>query len=153
MPNSRFHYVTYIRTTPEKLWAALTEPEFTRQYWFETHQECDWKPGSTWKLVFADGDLADAGEVIESDPPHKLVLAWRNNFMPDLRAEGESRLTYEIQSCGDQVRLTVVHEIGVEGSKLIEAVSGGWPQILASLKTLLETGSALEDMRRWRGAE
>lgn len=149
MANSRFVYVTYIRTTPEKLWRALTEPEFTRQYWAETWQDCAWTKGASWKLMIPDGRVGDAGEVLEIDKPHRLVLSWRNEFMPELRAEGFSRATFELEPQGDMVKLTLTHEIDVDGSKLIEAVSSGWPMILASLKSLLETGESLEATRNW----
>jgi len=72
--NATFIYVTFIRTTPERLWSALTSPEFTRKYWYGTHQESDWEAGSPWRLVFADGRVADTGEVVEIDPPRRLVL-------------------------------------------------------------------------------
>ena len=80
MPTSRFVYVIHIRTTPEKLWAALLLPEFTRRYWCETVWESDWKIGSPWRALIPDGRIADAGEVKFSDPPRKLVLSWRNEF-------------------------------------------------------------------------
>ncbi len=140
MSKSSFVYVTFIRTTPEKLWSALISPEFTRQYWFGTHQESDWKAGSPWKLVFADGRVADAGEVVEIDPPRRLVLKWRNEFKPELKAEGYSRCTIELEPTGGVVKLIVTHAIDHSDSKLIEAVSGGWPLILSNLKSLLETG-------------
>jgi uncharacterized protein YndB with AHSA1/START domain len=147
---SSFVYVTYIRTTPEKLWQALTEPEFTRQYWANTTQECDWKPGSPWRIMIPDGRVADAGKVLESDPPRRLVLSWRNEFMPEMREEGYSRLTYLLEPQTDNsVKLTVIHEADKPGSKLITAVSAGWPHILASLKSLLETGESLEATRQW----
>ena len=79
MSNSQFTYVTYIRTTPEKLWAALTGPEFTRQFWFESWQECTWKSGAPWKLMTPDGRIVDSGEVLEIEPGRKLVLSWRTN--------------------------------------------------------------------------
>ncbi|WP_165065918.1 SRPBCC family protein [Paludisphaera rhizosphaerae] len=152
MAESRFVYVTYIRTTPEKLWQALLEPEFTRQYWAETWQECEWKPGASWRIM-APGDLvADTGEVVEIVPNRKLVLKWRNEFQPALREEGHSLLTYEIEPAGDAVKLTVIHEMDRPESKLIGAVSNGWPAILASLKSLLETGESLEMTRKWRVA-
>src|ERR1700744_2169740 len=94
---STFVYVTYIRTTPEKLWTALTGAEFTRQYWFGMHQQTDWRPGSPWQLVFPDGRVADAGEVVEVDPPRRLVLKWRNEFRPELKAEGYSRCSRETE--------------------------------------------------------
>src|SRR5262245_53627428 len=150
MDKSSFVYVTYIRTTPEKLWQALTEPEFTKQFWAETWQESDWKVGASWKIVKPDGGVADSGEVLEIEPAKKLVLSWRNEFRPELSAEGHSRLTYALEQQGDMVKLTVVHEMPRPGSKLIEAVSQGWPAILSSLKSLLETGEPLEATRRWR---
>ena len=149
MNDSRFVYVTYIRTTPEKLWKALIDPEFTRRFWNETWQDCEWKPGATWRLMIPDGRVADAGEVVEIDPQRRLVLRWRNEFMPELREEGYSRMTYEIEKKGESVKLTVIHEMERGGSKLIDAVSGGWPMILSSLKSLLETGQALEETKRW----
>ena len=149
MADSRFVYVTYIRTTSEKLWKALIEPEFTRQFWCETWQDCEWKPGASWRLMIPDGRVADSGEVLEIESRRRLVLSWRNEFKAELRAEGFSRLTYELEQQGESVKLTVVHEIDKTGSKFIEAVSGGWPLILASLKSLLETGESLEASRRW----
>jgi len=140
---SKYVYVTYIRTTPQKLWYALTKPEFQKQYWYGMHQDCDWKKGSSWAMKFTDGRTADAGEILEVDPPRRAVIKWRNEFRPELKAEGFSQCTYEIDPDGDICRLTVTHEIGVENAKLIDAVSGGWPRILSSLKTILEGGEAL----------
>jgi len=149
MQTDQFVYVTYIRTTPEKLWKALIEPEFTRQFWCNTTQESEWKPGATWKILMPDGAVADSGEVVEIDPRRRLVLKWRNEFRPELKAEGYSRLTYQLEPEGKSVKLTVIHEMEKEGSKFIEAVSSGWPHILASLKSLLETGESLEETREW----
>jgi uncharacterized protein YndB with AHSA1/START domain len=145
MEKSSFVYVTYIRTTPEKLWDALTQPEFTRQFFMGTVQESKWKKGASWKIVDADGKVMDSGEILEIDPPKRLVLKWRNEFRPELKAEGYSRMTYELEPDGKMVKLTVLHEIDKGQSKLIKAVSGGWPIILSSLKSLLETGKALEE--------
>jgi len=149
MAESSFVYVTYIRTTPEKLWQALIEPEFTRQFWVETWQDCDWKVGSSWKLMIPDGRVGDSGEVLEIEPARKLVLSWRNEFKPELHAEGYSRLTYTLEPQGDMVKLTVAHEMDKPNSKLIEGVSNGWPMVMASLKSLLETGESLEASRKW----
>jgi uncharacterized protein YndB with AHSA1/START domain len=140
---SRFVYVTFIRAAPQRVWDALTQPEQTRLYWHGVTQVSDWTPGADWKMSFADGRIADAGRVVEIDPPRRLVLEWRNEFMPELKAEGFSRCTIEISEEQGVTRLAVTHEIDVEGSKLIEAVSGGWPMILSSLKSLLETGAPL----------
>jgi uncharacterized protein YndB with AHSA1/START domain len=149
MSKSTFVYVTYIRTTPENLWQALIDPEFTRQYWVETWQDCAWTKGASWKLMIPDGRVGDAGEVLEIDPPRKLVLSWRNEFMPELKAEGYSRMTYTLEPEGDAVKLTILHEIDVDKSKLIDGISSGWPGIMASLKSLLETGESLEFTRKW----
>jgi uncharacterized protein YndB with AHSA1/START domain len=149
MSKSSFVYVTYIRTTPEKLWQALIDPEFTRKYWFQAWQESEWKPGASWRLMVPDGRATDTGEVVEIEPHRRLVLSWRNEFKPELLAEGYSRLTYLLEEQGDTVKLTVMHEIDVPKSKLIEAVSNGWPRILSSLKSLLESGASLEATRRW----
>ncbi len=149
MAESRFVYVTYIRTTPEKLWQALTAPEFTRRYWKETRQDCAWKPGASWKVIIPDGSVIDSGEVVEIDAPRRLVLKWRHERRPALKAEGYSRLTYELEPQGETVKLTVIHEMDVPQSQFIQAVSGGWPLILASLKSLLETGESLEATRHW----
>jgi uncharacterized protein YndB with AHSA1/START domain len=148
---SRFLYVTYIRTTPEKLWAALTKPEFTKAYWCETWQESDWQTGSSWRLMIPDGRLGDFGTIVEHDPPRRLVLTWQNDFIPAMKAEGPSRMTYELEPIGDVVKLTLLHESDIDGSKLIEGVSNGWPSLLASLKSLLETGEPLDITRKWPG--
>jgi uncharacterized protein YndB with AHSA1/START domain len=140
----KFLYVTYIRTTPEKLWDALTKPEFTRAYWFGVSSESSWEPGASWRLIFPDGRVADTGEVVEVDRPRRLVLKWRNEFKPELKAEGYSRATFELEPAGDTVKLIVSHEMERKGSKFIESVSTGWPSVLSSLKSLLETGKALE---------
>jgi len=149
MAESRFVYVTHIRTTPEKLWRALLEPEFTRQFWCETWQDCEWKPGASWKLMTPDGRAADVGEVLEIEPHRRLVLSWRNKLFDEMEAEGDSRLTYELEPQGESVKLTLIHEIDRPDSKLIGATSQGWPPILSSLKSLLETGTPLEETRRW----
>ncbi len=148
--STKFVYVTYIRSTPEKLWDALTKPEFTKLYWYGMRQDCDWKAGSPWKLIFADDNVADTGKVEEIDRPRRLVLSWRNEFRPELKAEGYSRATFDLEPDKDTVKLTITHEMDRDNSKTIEAVSNGWPLVLSSLKSLLETGSALpgSDHRR-----
>jgi uncharacterized protein YndB with AHSA1/START domain len=140
--SSQFVYVTYIRSTPQKVWDALTRPEFQKLYWFGTYQESDWTPGAPWKMVLADGMIADAGEVLEIEPPRKLVLKWQNQFRPELKAEGWSRCVMDLEPQGELVRLTITHSIEREHAKFIEAVSTGWPRILSSMKSFLETGEA-----------
>ncbi|MEX3966215.1 SRPBCC family protein [Paraburkholderia sp. EG286B] len=141
--NSTFVYVTFIRTTPEALWTALTSREFTERYWFGMHHECDWQTGSPWSLRFADGRIADSGAVVEADPPRRLVLRWRNMFLAELHAEGDSLCTIDIEPVEHAVKLTITHHMARPGSIFIEKVSGGWPRILSNLKTLLETGEVL----------
>ena len=140
MTGSKFVYVTFIRTAPEKLWSALTTPEFIRQYWFDMTHETDWKVGSPWKMLFPDGRIADMGEIAEFEPPRRLAIRWRTEFRPELKAEGWSRCVMELEPADGAVKLTVTHTIELENSKFIEAVSGGWPKILSNLKSLLETG-------------
>ena len=99
--------------------------------------------------MLPDGRVGDAGEVLEVEPERRLVLSWRNEFIPEMRAEGYSRLTYELEPQDDTVKLTVIHEIDVPNSKLIDAVSSGWPNMLSSLKSLLETGESIAATRKW----
>src|SRR3954467_13284307 len=147
MEKSTFVYVTYIRTTSEKVWQALIQPEVTRQFFFGMVIESEWKVGAAWKTVGSDGEVKDSGEIVEIDPPKRLVLIWRNDFKPEMKAEGDSRMTYELAQEGEMVKLTVLHEMDKAESKLIKAVSNGWPMILSSLKSLLETGASLEETR------
>jgi uncharacterized protein YndB with AHSA1/START domain len=143
MARSTFVYVTYIRTTPEKLWSALTDAEFMKQYWFGVHGESQWTAGSSWKLVSGDGQILDAGEIVEAEPPRRLVIRWQHQSKPELKAEGASRCTLELEPSGPAVRLSITHTIERDPSKFIAAVSGGWPKIISNLKSLLETGSTV----------
>jgi uncharacterized protein YndB with AHSA1/START domain len=147
MARSTFVYVTYIRTTPEKLWSALThDVEFMKQYWFGVHCQSQWTAGSSWKMVHGDGQITDAGEIVEAEPPQRLVIRWQHQFKSDLKVEGDSLCTMVLEPSGKAVKLSITHTIEREPSKLIEAVSGGWPKIISNLKSLLETGSlALQD--------
>jgi uncharacterized protein YndB with AHSA1/START domain len=146
MPRSNFVYVTYIRTTLEKLWSALTDAEFMRQYWFGFHCESRWTAGSSWRMVSGDGTVTDAGEIVDADPPRRLVIRWQHQHRPELKAEGDSLCTMELEIAGTAVKLSITHSIEREPSNFIAAVSGGWPKIISNLKSLLETGSiALAD--------
>ncbi|HTQ14765.1 MAG TPA: SRPBCC family protein [Rhizomicrobium sp.] len=147
MTGSSFVYVTYIRAPRQKVWDALTRPEFQKIYWFGGHQESDWKTGSSWKMFMPQHGLTDSGEILESDPPNRVVIKWRNEFRPKLKEEGYSRCVMELATEGDLTRLTISHTIEKENAQFIEAVSGGWPRILSSLKSLLETGAAHGDTR------
>jgi len=141
---SRFVYVIYIRTTPEKLWMALTSTEFARQYWLGIELDAQWKVGGSWQIRLPDGRIADSGEIVEFEPGKRMAIRWQNQFMPEMKAEGWSLCTMEIEPAGGEtVKLTVTHGMEREGSKFIGAVSNGWPQILSNLKSLLETGSVV----------
>jgi uncharacterized protein YndB with AHSA1/START domain len=114
-----------------------------KQYWFGVHGDSRWTAGSAWKLVSPKGEVLDAGEIVEADPPRRLVIRWQNQFKPELKVEGDSRCTMELEPVGASVKLSITHTIEREPSKLIEAVSGGWPKVISNLKSLLETGAAV----------
>jgi uncharacterized protein YndB with AHSA1/START domain len=143
MTDSTFLYVTYIRTTPEALWRALTTPEFMAQYWLGATAEAEWRVGGPWKLVFPDGRIADQGEILEFEPPRRLAIKWRNEFNPEFKAEGWSHCLMELEPQDQAVKLTVTHVMERENAKFIGAVGGGWPRILSNLKSLLETGQVV----------
>ena len=141
MAKSTYVYVSYIRTTPEKLWKALTDGEFMKQYWFGMRGESEWTRGSSWKLVASDGQVWDAGEIVEAKPPRRLVIRWQHQNKPELKAEGASLCTMELEPSAGAVKLSITHTIEREPSKFLEAVYGGWPKVISNLKSLLETGS------------
>jgi len=142
-PSTTFAYVSYIRTTPERLWAALTEPGFIKQYWFNCNVETSWKPGSPWLLKYEDGKLADSGEIVEFEPQKRIVIKWQNEWKPEFKAEGFSRCVMEIEALEGAVKLSVTHSMERAQAQFIGAVSGGWPRILSNLKSLLETGEVV----------
>jgi uncharacterized protein YndB with AHSA1/START domain len=158
MQKPSFVYTTYIRTTPEQLWQALTDPAFTQRYW-DTTFETDWEAGSEMVWNNHGVRIADPAQVVlESDPYRRLAYAW-HTFTPELAravglseevlataaAEPRSKVTFDIELAGDLVKLTVVHDDF--GAKVAELVSGGWPQVLSNLKTLLETGDSFRIAR------
>ena len=152
MSKPQFVYVTYISTTPEKLWNALTDGELTKQYWVRHRNASDWKPGSPWRHEDYDNPkLVDiAGQVLESAPPRRLVLTWAN---PSELADPAkvSRVTFEIEPFKDIVRLTVTHEELESDSAMLKGITTGWPIVLSSLKTFLETGTATPMMTTREG--
>jgi DNA-binding transcriptional ArsR family regulator/uncharacterized protein YndB with AHSA1/START domain len=151
-----FVYKTYIKATPERLWQALTESAFTERYWGATF-DSDWTPGSTYTLHQGGVTIADPEQlVLEADPHRRLSYTWHaftpewaelNGFDPEFLAkvagERRSKVTFEIEPLGQMVKLTVVHEDFDTGSLVLESVTEGWPHIVASLKSLLETGETL----------
>jgi uncharacterized protein YndB with AHSA1/START domain len=143
MTNPDFVYTTYIKATPEKVWNAITNPEFTRQYWAGHENISDWKKGSKWSHI----DTKDSartqkvyGEVVESDPPRRLVFTWASPG----NAADVSRVTFDIEPLGDMVRLNVVHGDFKTGSDMAGKVSRGWPLVLSSMKSFLETGQPVD---------
>jgi len=156
MPAQRpeFVYTTYIRTTPERLWQALTEPAFTERYWEGVAFETDWNPGSTMTLVQKGVRIAHPDQVVlESDPFRRLSYTWHTytpewarvhglseELAADLAKERRSKVSFDIEPLDDVVKLTVVHDDFDPDGKLVAMASQGWPRVLADLKTLLETG-------------
>jgi uncharacterized protein YndB with AHSA1/START domain len=118
----------------------LTTADFMKEYWFGVHIKTEWKTGAPWQMLYPDGRITDAGEILEFEPPKRLVLKWRHELRPELKAEGYARCVIELEPVSDAVKLSITHTIERADSKLIEAVSGGWPKILSNLKSLLETG-------------
>ena len=151
-----FVYVTYIAASPEKIWEALTKPDISEKYWFGYRVKADGKPGDRMTAVSPAGKTAHDDPIIESDPPRRLVYAWKPLYM-DLQDERRSRVTFELHPLKGQTRLTVTHDEFDEGSKVFGSISKGWPAVLSSLKSFLETGRGLEstwdDEQRKRAAE
>jgi uncharacterized protein YndB with AHSA1/START domain len=142
MSKPEFVYVTYIETTPEKLWHALTDGDFTERYWFGVRLKSDWKVGSRFSMM-RDGAENDTGEVIEYDPPRRLSYTFVN-LSEKYRGERPARATFVLEPYGEVVKLTLTHQGFDEGSKMLPAISKGWPAILSNLKSMLETGRPLD---------
>jgi uncharacterized protein YndB with AHSA1/START domain len=148
MNNHQFVYVSYIATTPERLWEALTQGDFTKKYWYGRRIESDWKVGSPVQFFDRDtDDLTDSGTVLESDPPRRLAYTFRTEFDPDARSQGYSRVAFTLEPHEEgMVKMTLVHD-ELASEALAEAFREGWAPILSSLKTFLETGSPLPQLR------
>lgn len=142
MRKPEFIYVTYIETTPDKLWEALTSGEFSRRYWFGCEIVSDWKVGSKFSLV-RDGKTTDDGEVLEVDRPRRLSYTFHHLLNEMAAKEKPSKVTFVLEPYGKLVKLTLTHEGFAPDSVVLDGISSGWPAILASLKSLLETGHAL----------
>ncbi|WGS21985.1 MULTISPECIES: SRPBCC family protein [unclassified Bradyrhizobium] len=139
MSKPEFVYVTYIETTADKLWHALTDSEFTERYWFGYRVTSDWKVGSSYHFA-KNGIRSVQGEVLIADPPKRLAYSW-DVVKEGVEREQVSRVTFDIEPRGRVVKLTVTHDN--LGSKTLRDVSGGWPMVMASLKSFLETGREL----------
>ena len=145
----------YIKTTPERLWEAITDPEMRAKYSFGIETNSDWKQGSSYKSANPGGTVEIAeGENLEVDPPHRLVQSFNALWSEDVKREGTSRITWEIEQVGDSCRLTVTHDQLREDAH--GELYGGWPMILSGLKTLLETGETLTtpgSLRYWGASQ
>jgi uncharacterized protein YndB with AHSA1/START domain len=148
MAKSSFVYVIYIATQPETVWNALLDGKFTRQYWGHENVS-DWKPGSAWEHRRDDAarTVAMLGEVLEAQPPRRLVITWADPQDRE-RKDRHTRVTFEIEPVADMVRLTVSHDELQPGSEMQRKITQGWPRVLSSLKSLLETGRPLQT---WAG--
>jgi uncharacterized protein YndB with AHSA1/START domain len=148
MSKSKHVYVMYIRTTAEKVWQAITEPKVTRQYWLNENVS-DWKPGSKWEHRAGDdsGNVMLTGKVIESTPPRRLVITWADPA-DAANTDKHSRVSFDIQPIEDMVKLTVTHEDLEADSGMEQGIMEGWPRVLSSLKSFLETGKPLNT---WKG--
>jgi uncharacterized protein YndB with AHSA1/START domain/DNA-binding transcriptional ArsR family regulator len=138
-------YNVYIRAPRQAVWDAITRPEFTRRYFFGSEPASGWKPGDRllWTQHGSGRELVD-GEIVECDPPHRLVHTWLVRYDDALTGEGPSRVTWELEETDGVTKLTAVHDQFPAGSRVYENVAGGWPLILSGLKTLVETGSPLQ---------
>ncbi|HLX64147.1 MAG TPA: SRPBCC family protein [Planctomycetota bacterium] len=146
MNKPQFVYVTYIASTPEKIFDALTNTEITKQYWFGNSNVSDWKPGSKWEhRETRDGSIRVTGTVVENARPKRLVITWAH---PDEAVpEKTSRVTFDLEPVEGTVKLTVTHSELEPESKMAEAIAKGWPMVLSSLKTMLETGKPLPQIK------
>jgi uncharacterized protein YndB with AHSA1/START domain len=141
MSKPEFVYTTYIETSAEKLWHALTDGDFTERYWFGHRVTSNWKAGSAYSFA-KEGAPTIEGKVLIFDPTKRLAYSW-DSCSPEAKRERTSRVTFDLEPRGKVVKLTVTHDELDEGGVTFRAISGGWPMVLASLKSLLETGHAL----------
>lgn len=139
-----FVYVTYIASTPEKVFEAITKPDIARRYWGHENVS-DWRPGSGWEHIRANDErtVELVGKVVEIAPPRRLVITWANASQAADPAS-YSRVTFEIEEYADMVRLTVTHDELQPDSGMARGISKGWPVVLSSLKSFLETGRELD---------
>jgi uncharacterized protein YndB with AHSA1/START domain len=143
MDEPKFVYVNYIATTPEKLWQALTDGEFTRRYWGGRRIHSDWIVGSPVQHLRKDGGIDWLGEVLKSERPRVLSYTFHMQISEQHRGDRPSRVTFELQPMGSVVKLILTHEELDSGSMTFQTTRHGWPAIMSSLKSLLETGSPL----------
>jgi uncharacterized protein YndB with AHSA1/START domain len=144
MSEPRFAQVSYVRATPEEVWSAFTDPAVTSLYWFGKRLESTWHVGSPIAAIDGDGQVSHSGEVLACERPKRLSFSWRVDFEEKLKREGHSRMTFELEPEGEVTRLTLIHDEFAPGSTVAELVGMGWPMMIASLKSLIETGEPLD---------
>ena len=145
MSKPDFVYMTVIAATPEEVWEGLTSPEFTRQYWHDTRVVSEFSAGSPIEFLNDDDSVGVAGEILVAEAPTELAYTWRfTGSDSPAKNDPPSRVTFNLEATGAGTRLTVVHDQLVEGSETATMVTFGWPHVLAGLKTLLETGKAVD---------
>ena len=147
MKTPDYNYVCVIAASPERVWEALTTAEFTRQYWHSTRVQCDWQVGSPIEFL-VDAEEGDAvgcrGKILVADHPRELSYTWSFPRNPAVADEAPSRVTFLLEALGDHTRLIVTHDQFPQGSVMYDYVCDGWPLVIAGLKTLLETGKAVD---------
>jgi len=148
MERPRHVFQVYIRTQPDQLWQAITDPEFTQRFFFQTRLQTELRAGAPLQYWSRDGHLAVEGHVVTAEPPRKLVTTWAFRHEPEMASDPPSRVTWEIEPLDDMCRLTLVHDDFPSETATFKSVGGGWPLVLSSLKSLLETGEPLPSLRR-----
>lgn len=143
MAKPHYAYVTIIAAPPERVWEGLTSPEFTEQYWHQTRIRSDFREGSPLEFL-QDGEVCVRGEILRADRPVELAYTWSFCRNPETRDEQYSRVRFRLRPIPAGTELTVLHDRFEPGSKTLEMVTGGWPYVIAGLKTLLETGKAID---------
>ena len=150
METTSFTYAIYIAAAPERVWDALTSARLTPQYWSGCSLESDWRIGSPTSLT-RDGGVRSSGQVLEYTPTTRLAYSFTIRYVPEFETEGPGQVAFELEPVGPQTRLTLIHSGFPPASKTLPIISESWPLILSSLKSLLETGAALGDIRRQGG--
>ena len=144
MSKPGFVYMAVIAAPPEKVWQCMTSAEFTRQYWHSTEVRSDFAKGSPIEFLMPDGEVGVRGEILEADFPTTLSYSWQFTRDPETRDDPPSRVTFTLEPLNVGTRLTVVHDQLADGCKTAELVTFGWPHVIGGMKTLIETGNAVD---------
>lgn len=144
MTRPEYIYVVVIASPPEAVWEGLTSPEFTKQYWHRTNVSSDFKIGSRIEFITEDGHIGCEGEILSIDYPAELSFTWQFPRNPETSMEPPSRVTFHLEPIATGTRLTVIHDQFIDSSKMYELIEPGWPLVICGLKTLLESGTAMD---------